>query len=138
MNVGPEAQGHLPDYETAAFRRVGDWIQLHGGDSGPIYQGRATTITGQGDDFALEMDGQLYLFILNLTATANTHAEGSVARGSGRRVFTGVPREYRLAEWMDSGEKLKLEYDAPARALALNATGYPYGTNTVVRVARVS
>jgi alpha-L-fucosidase len=137
MNVGPEAQGHLPDYETAAFRRVGDWIQLHGGDSGPIYQGRATTITGQGEDFALELDGQLYLFVLNLTATANTQAQGSIARGPGRRLFTGVSREYRQAEWMDSGEKLKLDYDASARSLGVNATGYPYGTNTVVRVARV-
>lgn len=138
MNLGPEAQGKLPAYETAAFRRVGDWIALHGGDEGPIYQGRPTTITGQGDDFALELNGQLYLFILNLTATANAQAQGTTARGPGKRVFSNVPRAYSQAEWMDSGEKLKLEYDPSARNLTLNATGYPYGTNTVVRVARLS
>lgn len=138
MNLGPEAQGALPAYETAAFRRVGDWIALHGGDDGPIYRGRPTAITGQGDDFALELDGRLYLFVLGLTATANTHAHGPSGRGPGKRVFGSVPRAYAQAEWMDNGEKLKLEYDPTTRNLTLNATAYPYGTNTVVRVARLS
>ena len=138
MNVGPEAQGKLPDYESAAFQRVGDWIRLHGGDEGPIYQGRPTMISGQGEDFALELNGELYVFIFNLTATANTQAHGPGGRGPGKREFTGVERSYRTAEWVDTGQKLQLEADATAKKLTLNATGYPYGTNTVVRVARLS
>lgn len=137
MNLGPEAQGELPAYESAAFLRVGDWIRMHGGDAGPIYQGRPTLISGQAEDFALELDGDLYLFVFNLTATANTQAHGPSGRGPGKREFTGVPRPYRTAEWMDNGEKLNLEYDALGKKLTLNATGYPYGTNTVVRVARL-
>ena len=137
MNLGPEATGKLPAYETAAFARVGDWIRLHGGDAGPVYQGRPAGIAGEGDDFALELDGDLYLFIFHLTATANTKAHGSEGRGPGKRVFTGAARAYRSAAWMDNGEELKLEQAAGAPKLTLNATGYPYGTNTVVRVARL-
>ncbi|MFN3651875.1 MAG: alpha-L-fucosidase [Armatimonadota bacterium] len=137
MNLGPEAQGKLPEYESAAFRRVGEWIRLHGGDAGPIYQGRATRISGDGDDFALELDGDLYLFVLHLTATANTQAHDSGARGPGKRTFRGVEGSYGSAEWIDNGEKLKLEQDSGAKQLTLHATAYPYGTNTVVRVARL-
>jgi alpha-L-fucosidase len=137
MNVGPTATGKLPDYESAAFTRVGDWIRLHGGDDGAIYQGRPTRIAGQGDDFALELNGDLYLFILNLTATANTQAHGPASRGPGARLFTGIERPYRTANWLDNDESLKLEYDPEAKRLTLHATAYPYGTNTVVRVARL-
>ena len=137
MNLGPEAQGKLPEYETAAFARVGDWIRMHGGDQGPIYQGLPTTIKGSGDDFALQLGDELYLFVLNLTATANTQAHGSEGRGPGKRVFNNVPKAYSNAAWMDNDEKLTLEYDGGAKRLTLNATGYPYGTNTVVRVARL-
>jgi hypothetical protein len=38
---------------------------------------------------------------------------------------------------MDNGETLKLEQDSANKQLTLHATGYPYGTNTVVRVARL-
>ncbi len=102
-----------------------------------IYNGRPASVTGEGDDFALELDGDLYLFILNLTPTANTQAHGTGARGPGKRAFSGVTGRYRSAAWMDNGETLKLEQDAGAKRLTLNATAYPYGTNTVVRVARL-
>lgn len=138
MNVGPTATGKIPDYEAASFGRVGDWIRLHGGDPGPVYQGRATNITGEGDDFALELDGDLYLFITNLTATSNTMAHGVRSRGPGKRSFIGIDRPYPKAAWMDNGEELKLESDPSQRKLTLHATAYPYGTNTVVRIARLS
>jgi alpha-L-fucosidase len=136
MNVGPTATGKIPDYESACFARVGDWIQLHGGPEGVIYNGRPTTIKGEGHDFALEMDGDLYLFITELTATSNTMATGVKSRGPGRRRFTGVGQRYASARWMDSGEALKMEQDGAD--LTLHATAYPYGTNTVVRIARLS
>jgi alpha-L-fucosidase len=139
MNVGPTATGRLPEYESAALARVGDWIRLHGGDDGPIYQGLPSrAIKGEGNDFALELNGELYLFITSLTLTSNTMAHGTGARGPGARLFTGVRRPYRVAKWMDNGEELKLTQDLGAGRLTLQATGFPYGTNTVIRVARLT
>ena len=82
----------------------------------------------------------IYLFVFDLTKTADT-THGSAARGPGRRAFEGfgpggIEVPFRAARWLDSGEELALERDGAGR-LVLNATGYPYGTNTVVRVARL-
>ena len=88
-------------------------------------------------DFALQLGGDIYLFIFELSATSDTRVH-TKAKGPGKRRFTGVPARYGAAHWMDNGENLKLEYDAASKALTLDATGYPYGTNTVVRVAKVS
>ncbi len=137
MNIGPEAQGAIPAYEGAALARVGDWIELHGGPEGVMYQGRPAGISAEGDDFALAMGDEVYLFVTNLTATSNTQAHGPKSRGPGKRVFRGLNREFSEAHWMDNGERLSFESDLSARELRLEATGYPYGTNTVVRVARL-
>ncbi len=137
MNVGPTATGKIPEYEAAAFGRVGDWIRLHGGEKGVLYQGNPTQISGEGDDFALELNGDLYLFITDLTPTSNTMAHMSGHKGAGARKFAGVEKAYKEATWMDSGESLKMEFDGNAKQLTLHATNYPYGTNTVVRVARL-
>lgn len=142
QNVGPTAQGAIPEYEAAAFRRVGEWVTLHGGDQNPIYRGRPCGLRGEGFDFALQLpDGQVYLFITELTPTAEVYAHGArKVRGPGRRRFTGLTEalagRLKAATWMDNGEQLKLEKDAGT--LTLHATRYPYGTNTVVRVAKLT
>ncbi len=151
MNIGPLSDGALPLYETAALARMGDWIALHGGPEGPIYRGRPCGVTGEGDDFALAVgsgdtgpagleahgtSADLYLFVTDLTPTSNTMANMGAHRGPGPRRFRGVPAGYREAVWMDNGETLKVE--SSADGLTLHATGYSYGTNTVIRVARLS
>lgn len=135
MNIGPEAQGAVPAYEAAALARVGDWISMHGGTDGVMYRGRPVGITGEEEDFALALGDELYLFVTDLTATSNTQVHGTKHRGAGARVFKGVAREFKEAVWMDNGESLKFSQDS--ETLTLQATGYPYGTNTVVRVARL-
>jgi alpha-L-fucosidase len=137
MNLGPTATGKVPDYESAAFARVGDWIRLHGGDKGVLYHGKPSNVSGEGEDFALEMNGDLYLFITDLTATSNTMAHGTSHKGAGARKFKGVGQRFKEAKWLDNGETLKMDYDEGNRQLTLHATGYPYGTNTVIRIAHL-
>jgi alpha-L-fucosidase len=135
MNVGPTAEGAVPDYEGAALARVGDWIALNGGDEGPLYEGRPTAIVGEGRDRTLHLGDELYLFVFDLTATANSQV-GVKARGAGPRVFTGVPSGYRRATWTDNDQEVAFEQTG--ERLTLETVGYPYGTNTVVRVARLT
>lgn len=136
MNIGPEKHGALPAYETAALAKVGDWIELHGGTDGPIYHGKPCGVSGSGEDFALQHGDDLYLFITELTATGNTVEYGRVERGPGVRQFNGVPEGYDRAVWMDNGEELQV--DRSGDRLDLTTTRYPYGVNTVVRVAKLS
>ncbi len=136
MNLGPETHGAVPAYEREVFRKVGEWIKLHGGQDGPMYRGRPCEVTGEGNDFALRVGDDLYLFVTDLTATSNTMAYGSEGRGAGTRVFSGVSGAYGKACWMDNGEELAFSQDG--ETLSLEATGYPYGTNTVIRIAKCS
>lgn len=140
LNVGPEASGRLPDYERAALARVGDWVRLHGGDACIVYDGRPCAVLGQGRDFGLaagDLDAAetIDLLVFSLTPTANRWPEEG-PQGPGARVFRGVPGHFTRARWLDSGEELKLERDQGG-ALTLHATGFPYGVDTVVRVARL-
>jgi len=136
MNIGPLEHGALPPYETAALAKVGDWIELHGGKSGPIYKGKPSGLKGEGDDFGLALDDDIYLFVTRLTLTSNTVAVPTGHRGPGPRPFAGVPGRYGKAVWMDNGEELKVERSGDE--LVLHATAYPYGTNTVIRVAKLT
>lgn len=137
MNIGPQTHGRVPDYEAAALARVGDWLAMHGGRDGVMYRGRPCGILGEDDDFALAVGDEVYLFVTGLTQTSNWQLQDK-SRGPGPRAFSGVSRPYSQAEWLDNGQKLKIEQDQSAKKLILHATGYPYGTNTVVRIARLS
>ncbi|MCA9289499.1 MAG: alpha-L-fucosidase [Phycisphaerales bacterium] len=134
MNLGPEAQGGLPAYESAAFGVVGAWIEGIGGASSSLYRGRPG-VTGDGEDFGLSTDDGVDLYVFDLTATANTDVHGPARRGPGRRTFRGVTGEIRDVRWFDNDESLTFTRTDDG-SLAIEATGYPYGTNTVVRVAR--
>lgn len=139
LNVGPEASGRLPEYERAALARVGDWVRLVGADA--VYRGRPCGVRGEGRDFGLAIgdtpdDRVLDLLVFSLTPTANRWPEEEAPRGPGARVFRGVPARYTRAQWLDNGEELRLERDASGD-VRLHATGYPYGVDTVVRIARL-
>jgi alpha-L-fucosidase len=136
MNIGPLQHGALPPYEVAALTKVGEWIELHGGHEGPLFQGQPCGITGEGDDFGLAVGDDRYLFVTSLTPTSNTMAYGEGHRGPGPRKFMGVPEGYKYAKWMDNDEELKME--SAAGTLTFEATGYPYGTNTVIRIAKLT
>ncbi len=137
MNFGPTGTGGIPEYEGAALGRVGEWIKMHGGDQGVIYNGLPCAIKGDKDDFALTLGDDVYLFVTGLTATSNTRVHDKSSAGPGPRFFGNFPAGYGEARWMDNGELVKTEYDAGGKKLTLRATAYPYGTNTVIRVARL-
>lgn len=136
MNVGPDASGRLPDYERASLAIVGDWIQHAGGSEGPIYQGTPVGIAGEERDFGLLMGDDLaYLFVFDITATADSR-HGVKSRGPGPRAFTGLKGDWATAHWMDNDQAIEMTREG--ESIVLKATKYPYGTNTVVRIARLS
>ena len=131
LNVGPTAQGQIPDYEAATLRRAGEWIGAH---ESVIYHGTPSTVTGNGADFALEADGKLYLFIHHLAVGGDAHVTVG-GGGAGPRAFRGLDRAVSSVRWIDNEESLAFTHDAGL--LCIDATGYPYGVDRVVRVAEV-
>jgi len=57
--------------------------------------------------------------------------------GTGPRSIEGLGREVTGARWLDSGEELRVLSDEDGALATLDCTGYPYGTDTVVRVAEL-
>ncbi|MDD3925425.1 MAG: alpha-L-fucosidase [bacterium] len=131
LNVGPTASGRIPDYETAALTRAGDWVRLH---EKVLYGGKPCSVAGQGGDFALETDDGIYLFISNLAISGNENVTIGPS-GDGPRAFSGLQRKVSSVRWLDNDEPLLYTQDTDSGLFALHATGFPYGSNLVIRVA---
>ncbi|MCP4640389.1 MAG: alpha-L-fucosidase [bacterium] len=133
LNVGPTAEGAIPPYEAAALTRAGDWVRMH---ADAVYDGTPCGVDGEGHDFGLETEGKVYLFVHDLAMRGGENVTVDMG-GAGARRFTGIADAFKTARWVDNDESLSFEQDAQDGALALEATGYPYGTNAVVRLAKL-
>ncbi len=133
LNVGPTAGGAIPEYESATLKRSGAWVAMH---AKPIYEGKPTDVKCAGRDFVLEADGKLYLFVFDLSV--HGHANVTVAAGgAGPRTLSGITRKIKSAKWMDNGEPLDVAQNVEKGFASIRLTGFPYGTNLVVRVAEI-
>ena len=134
LNVGPTAEGEIPAYEEAALARAGDWVRLCGD---LVYDGKPAAVKGQGEDFALEAGGKTYLFVHNLAIAGHGNVTVGLG-GAGPRAFGGLHQKISAARWLDNDEALSFTQDTESGLFCLEATGYPYGVNLVVRVAELS
>ena len=136
LNVGLEADGTVPYMQAAILKVVGEWIALEGE---AIYKGRpCDDISGEGSDFVLRVDDHtLYAFIhhLKVTGDSNVVVGGS---GSGMKNFIGIDQPIEAIKWIDNDEPLKFIQSADTKLMSFYATGFSYGSNTVVRVAKIT
>lgn len=132
LNVGPTGEGEIVMMQEAMLRELGVWVKTCGEC---IYRGKPSKIHACEDkNFALEADGKAYLFIHNMCVLgdANVTVNGN---GLGPKNFDRVPKKATSVKWTDNGEELSFAQDR--EHLTIDATGYPYGKNFVVRVAEV-
>ncbi len=133
LNIGPTAEGALPAYEQAAIRRAGDWIDDVGQS---IYEGRPVECSCQGRDFVLETDDGLFYLAFDLSISGHENVTVTTG-GSGPRSIAGLDRDISGARWLDSGEELTVFQAASESITTIDCTGFPYGSDTVVRVAEL-
>lgn len=134
FNVGPLADGSLPPYERALLDTVGRWIDTCGTS---LYAGRPTDLACSGRDFVLH-DGHAWFYYAHaLPIRGNTHLAGPEARAGWRTVAGPLP-VIRCVQWVDDAQPLRFTQDSAAGLLAFDATAHPYGTQHVVRVARMT
>jgi len=134
LNVGPTATGRIPGYERETLMRVGGWVKVY---EDIIRNAQPSDVSGTDKDFALELNGRIYLFVYNLNAEGSEHVAIG-GEGNGLRVFSNVKMRIKNVRWLDNDEELQFASNDKAGILTVNATGYPYGTNMVVRVAEVN
>ena len=132
MNIGLEANGGINSYQKELLKLIGRWMQVFGE---AIYNGRPYNISGDGRNFILKSADQscLYLFVFDLGTVGDQNV---MVKGKriGSFSFGGVADKIKSIEWMDNGENL--QFVQGEDLLCINATGYPYGTSYVVRVAK--
>lgn len=134
LNIGPTADGRIPDYETALLGKVGKWIDICG-DS--FYKGKPSQIASSGNDFVLEHNGKAYLFLHELSMQGDPNVVLGDAADKPRS-FTGIKKKVSSVKWLDNGEELNFCQDSAKGLLTVKPTMYPYGTDLVVRIAEVT
>ena len=132
LNIGPTAEGGIQPMQSALFATIGDWMKLYGE---AIYEGRPYPAGSMGKNFILKGKDALYIFFYDLGKEINANV--TVPGGkTGAYAFTGVTDEVKEIAWMDNGEPLT--FGQTANMLTVNATGFPYGMSTCVRVAKAA
>ena len=130
LNIGPTAQGGIDSYQEALIGTVGKWMGVYGD---AIYNGRPYPARGMGRNFILKGEDELYMFFFDMGIRGDENVIED-RRYSGAYSFDNVKDKIESIEWMDNGEELRFIQDEAM--LSVNATGYPYGMATCVRVAR--
>ena len=133
LNVGPTATGAIAAYERATLERVGQWLELQGD---AIYGAKPCEVKATGRDFVLRNGETFYYFAHDLARQGDAHVT-TAGGGAGPRALSGLNAPIKSVQWLDSSENLAFAGDAENGLATLDLTGYPYGTNLVVRVAKI-
>ena len=132
LNVGPDANGTVPNLPKALFEVIGEWIDVFGE---AIYDAKPYWLSDDTDNFVLKNGNNLYFFCYDLCRRGS---ENVVYAGGkeGNFVFDGFKDKIKEIHWMDNDEKLDFYYNQ--NDLTVNFTGYDYGSDWVVRVGKAT
>ena len=131
LNVGPTAQGKVPPIQRELMALMGEWMSLFGE---AIYLGRPHSARCScKKNFVLKSDTDLYFFIHDLASRGSKNVTVG-GKFQGAQAFSDMEEKIESICWMDNGEEL--DFIQNDNFFSFNATGYPYGTNTCVRVAK--
>jgi len=133
INIGPTAQGGIDPMQRELMRILGKWMRLYGE---AIYRGKPHPATcSHKKNFLLKSEDAIYVFVHDLGRKGNPNVTvgGEI---EGDTVFRGVSEPIASITWMDNGEELSFTRENDV--LAIDATGYPYGMSTCVRVAKAT
>lgn len=134
LNVGPDAEGGVLPIQQAILEQIGSWIKIFGD---AIYEPVPCGGVGNQQDFVLSDGRHYYFFIHDLQIHGNAHVTVS-GSSAGVRAFSGIREPIEEIRWMDNDEVLDYTADPDHGLFVLQATGYPYGVDTVVRVAKAA
>ena len=134
LNIGPEAQGAIPAYEKAALLTAGKWCKMF---EEAIYDPvPAEGVKCHGKDFMLQNGKDFYYFVFDLRISGDANVIAGIG-GTGARAIDNFTAQVKSACWMDNGEEIRFAQNTAHGILSVDCTGFPYGSNTVVRVMKI-
>ncbi len=134
LNIGPTAQGGIPAYEKALLELVGRWLEIFG--EGYYEAMPDTEVICHGRDFMLKNGRDYFYYVFDLGIQGNEDVTVDV-EGIGTRSVDRFFRKILSANWLDNGTKVDFIQNQETGMASFRCTGYPYGSNTVVRVLKI-
>ncbi|MBP3396543.1 MAG: alpha-L-fucosidase [Clostridia bacterium] len=136
LNVGPRADGTLRPLDAAMFETLGEWVEIQ---KEALYLPRPAGIpvegVGEERDFLLVNGNTYYLFCHRISMRGDGNVVvGNCCDRDSADVFS-LPGKVISATWLDDGSEVTLQQHE--NEVALKPGAYRYGTNLVVRVAKI-
>lgn len=133
LNIGLNGDGSVPLMSQAILQEIGIWTNLC---KDSFYIGNRSAIVGDEKTYVLDCDSfsDVYCSDIPLLGVKNV-VESEENENENLRVLKNLPRKVKRIYWVDCGEELKFRQDGDV--LSFHATGFHYGRDLIVRVARI-
>ena len=133
LNIGLTGQGGVTKITEALLEIIGQWTSMA---KESIYEGKPSAMLCNEDkDFVLEKDGYAYIYVHDLPLLGPKDVVVAYEKTDGDHSVRNVNRKVKSMKWVDNNEELLFTQDDDV--LKYRATGYYYGTQLIVRIAKV-
>lgn len=132
LNVGPMADGYIRPLDEAMLLTLGEWVKIF---EEAIYTPRPSkvTVVGNEKDFILKGEDAYYLFCHDIPMVADHNVAIDVVKKRADRF--ALDKKIKSVKWLDNGESV--EFSTADGQTAVVPGSFSYGTNLVVRVAKI-
>ena len=131
INIGPEAQGAVQPMDRCLLELLGVWMDCYAEAVRGTTPSKAVC---HDKDYILENEKHGYYLCYNLGITGHEDVT-QLDTTEGPRGIQGLKKKIKKIEWMDNGEELQFTQNGDLAVF--EATGFAYGENMAVRVARI-
>lgn len=132
LNIGLKGDGSVPIMSQALLHEVGIWTAMA---SDSFYTGTLSSLKGENGVYALDTDSYTDLYCPGIPLLGVKNVVEETADFQSNMELDGAEKEAASIHWLDSGEELKFVQEGSR--IHLNATGFPYGRDLIVRIARI-
>lgn len=133
LNIGLTGQGGVTKITEALLEIIGQWTSMA---KESLYEGKPSAMLCNEDkDFVLEKDGYAYIYVHDLPLLGPKDVVVAYEKTDGDHSVRNVNRKVKSMKWVDNDEELLFTQDNDV--LKYRATGYYYGTQLIVRIAKV-
>lgn len=133
LNIGPMGDGSFRPIDAAILGIVGEWVSYF---DEAIRNPRPTgiSIENKPDDFLLKEGNKYYLFCFHLPKTTNSNVDRF--EDADYRDCFQLEEKIESVVWMDNG--IEVPFTQESNKVTVYTEAYRYGSNLVVRVARIT